>query len=256
MRLRDVPAANDYCAGNTEAVSTIHYFCELLSREYPMPDTSNFSLERKEAVPLFPTFVWNMQLKRKDYEVINEKIRNKLKEMTANQPALEPGKKWQTEQELHRLEEFKELTAFINDAAKGVLDFLKVAYDDFEITGCWANISAVRSGHVHHTHPNNYLSGVYYVKADKGANTIKFDDPRPQTYIIKPAVTELSAENTRSAVIGVEEGTLVIFPAWLQHSVPPNMSDGERISVAFNIMFTSFSEKMSRPQWEGDLSFE
>ena len=221
-----------------------------------MFDTSNFTLENKEAVPLFPTFVWSMQLKRKDYEEINEKIRNKLKELTADKPVLKPGKKWQTEQELHKLEEFQELTAFIYDATKGVLDFLKVVYDDFEITGCWANISAIRSGHIHHTHPNNYLSGVYYVQADKGANTIQFDDPRPQTTIIKPTVTELSAENTRSAVITVEEGTLVMFPAWLQHSVPPNMSDRERISVAFNIMFTSFSEKMSRPQWQGNLAFE
>ena len=221
-----------------------------------MFDTSNFTVENKEAIALFPTFVWSMQLKRKDYEVINEKIRSKLKELTADKPVLKLGKKWQTEQELHKLEEFQELTAFIYDATKGVLDFLKVVYDDFEITGCWANISAIRSGHIPHTHPNNYLSGVYYVQADKGANTITFDDPRPQAYVIKPAVTELSAENTRSAVIAVEEGTLVMFPAWLQHSVQPNMSDRERISVAFNIMFTAFSEKMSGPQWQGDLAFE
>ncbi|MFQ6022779.1 MAG: 2OG-Fe(II) oxygenase family protein [Acidiferrobacterales bacterium] len=221
-----------------------------------MFDTSNLTVEKKEVVALFPTFVWKTQLKREDYEVINEKIRNKLKELTADKPSLEPGNKWQTEQELHKLEEFRQLNAFIHVATKGVLDFLKIVYDDFEITGCWANISAAQTGHVPHTHPNNYLSGVYYVQADNGANTITFDDPRPQTYIIKPSVSEQGPANSRSAVMTVEEGTLVMFPAWLLHSVEPNMSDRERISVSFNIMFTSFSEKMSKPQWQGNVGLE
>jgi hypothetical protein len=33
------------------------------------------------------------------------------------------------------------------------------------------------------------------------------------------------------------------------HSVDVNRSDSERISIAFNIMFTQFAEKMAHPLW-------
>jgi hypothetical protein len=36
-----------------------------------------------------------------------------------------------------------------------------------------------------------------------------------------------------------EEDQLVIFPAWLQHSVGTSSGDGHRISISFNI--TAFS---------------
>ena len=47
----------------------------------------------------------------------------------------------------------------------------------------------------------------------------------------------------------VKNGTLLIFPAYLQHSVDTNMSGTERLSISFNIMFSSFTEPLSRPLW-------
>ena len=46
-----------------------------------------------------------------------------------------------------------------------------------------------------------------------------------------------------------KDGRLIIFPAWLSHGVPANRSNRDRISVSFNIMFTSYSETMSKPKW-------
>lgn len=100
-----------------------------------------------------------------------------------------------------------------------------------------------------HSHPNNFLSGVYYVQTHVGADTINFHDPRQQTGIIRPPVTQLTAVNTDQVVVKVSNGTLVIFPAWLPHSVDPNMADKKRISISFNIMFSSFTERMSKPLW-------
>lgn len=218
-----------------------------------MIETSNLTVEASEIVPLFPTYVWCTQLKQQDYEVINEKIKNKLTELTAGNPKLKPGEKWQTEQELHTLKEFKELTAFIHASAQAVLDYMKIAYDNFEITGCWANISAIDAQHVAHFHPNNYLSGVYYVQTQEGADTITFLDPRLQAHLIAPQTTEETPANTGKMRLRVRDGSLVIFPAWLTHAVDPNMSDKERVSVSFNIMFSSFSETIAKPIWDGNL---
>jgi len=88
------------------------------------------------------------------------------------------------------------------------------------------------------------------VKTQDGADTINFHDPRTQTGIIRPRVTELTADNTDQVVVKVADGTLLVFPSWLHHSVDPNRSGEERISVSFNIMFSSYSETMSRPLWE------
>ena len=47
----------------------------------------------------------------------------------------------------------------------------------------------------------------------------------------------------------VKNGTLLLFPSYLQHSVSPNESDKERVSISFNMMFASFTETMSKPLW-------
>jgi uncharacterized protein (TIGR02466 family) len=100
-----------------------------------------------------------------------------------------------------------------------------------------------------HSHPNNFLSGVYYVQTQPGADTINFHDPRVQTGIIRPPVTELTAHNTDQVVVRVNNGTLLMFPAFLQHSVDRNASTATRISVSFNIMFSGFTENLSKPLW-------
>ena len=62
-------------------------------------------------------------------------------------------------------------------------------------------------------------------------------------------VVELTAENTDQVVVRVTNGTLLMFPSYLEHSVDTNVSGGERISISFNIMFTSFTEQLSKPLW-------
>jgi uncharacterized protein (TIGR02466 family) len=98
-------------------------------------------------------------------------------------------------------------------------------------------------------HPNNYLSGVYYPKVKSGAASITFNDPRIQTAIIAPHVTEVDQVNAVQAHLPVREGRILLFPSWMVHSVDVNRSDSERISIAFNIMFTQFAEKMAHPLW-------
>ena len=46
-------------------------------------------------------------------------------------------------------------------------------------------------------------------------------------------------------VLKVGDGSLLLFPAWLQHSVDANGSTRPRISLSFNLMFTGF-ETMAR----------
>jgi uncharacterized protein (TIGR02466 family) len=163
--------------------------------------------------------------------------------------ALAPGESWQSDHGLHERAPFREVVDCIEDAAASVLGYLRISHEGFAVTGCWANVNARGAGHTLHSHPNNYLSGVYYVRTHSGADTINFLDPRPQAGIIRPPVTELTAENTEQVVVTVKDGMLLLFPAWLQHAVDPNRGDRVRISIGFNIMFSAYAETMARPQW-------
>ena len=164
-------------------------------------------------------------------------------------PKLAPGQGWQSEQALHAREEFQQLAACVGNAAKSILRFLRIGHEACEITGCWATVLARGAAHKAHSHPNNFLSGVYYVQVQADADTVNFHDPRGQAAIIRPPVTELTAYNTDQVVVEIGTGTLLVFPAWLPHSVDANRSENPRISVSFNIMFASFAETMGEPLW-------
>jgi hypothetical protein len=43
---------------------------------------------------------------------------------------------------------------------------------------------------------------------------------------------------------------MLVFPAYLRHSVDANPSNEERISISFNIMFSSFTENLNKPLCE------
>ncbi len=214
-----------------------------------MPGDNEFWIGPAEVVRLFPTFLWRCQLRPEVYGPINVAILSRLDAMRQNLPPLHRGEAWQSGHGLHKLEEFSDLVSVIGTAAETVLAFLHIDLRDVRVTGCWANVNAPGATHRMHTHPNNFLSGVYYVHVDEDSSTINFHDPRPEAGIIRPPVTELSAYNTDQVVVTVSTGSLIIFPAWLPHSVDANRSLRPRVSISFNLMFSAFAERMGEPLW-------
>jgi uncharacterized protein (TIGR02466 family) len=205
-------------------------------------------IESSTVIPMFPSLVWKIQLEPRLRDDIDGAIMPALKEMRRGSH-LGVGGGWQSEQALHERPEFQKLSGSVTSAAAGVLRFLRVGYDALEITGCWATVLARGAPHKYHSHPNNFLSAVYYVRTHPGAETLNFHDPRSQASVIRPPVTELIAENTDQVVVQVRNGTLLMFPAYLPHSVDPTASDEERISVSFNLMFSAFTASLAKPLW-------
>jgi uncharacterized protein (TIGR02466 family) len=206
-------------------------------------------IETSDVIPMFPTLVWKIHLRPAWRDVVAAQILPALAALRAKAPPLGPGRGWQSEQALHERSEFRDLASCVGDAMKGVLRFLRIGDVALEITACWVTVLAKGAAHRMHSHPNNFLSAVYYLRTHAGADSINFHDPRNQTGIIRPPVLELSAENTDQVVVKVSDGTLLMFPSYLEHSVDPTASEEERISVSFNAMFSSFSQTLSKPLW-------
>ena len=171
---------------------------------------------------LFPTLVWRAELADNVCARVNANVLNAAEELRRSLPPLKRGEGWQSRQDLHQWVPFSELVGCIDAAATEVLHFLRIGHDALCVTACWLNVLAPTRPHPAHSHPNNFLSErCPYVKTQSGAETVNFHDPRPQTGIIRPPVTELTADNTDQVVVKVRDGTLALFPAWLVHSWMP-----------------------------------
>ena len=206
-------------------------------------------IENSDVVSLFPTLVWKIQLRAEVHDPIDASALGLLNALRQGQPELKAGEAWQSAHALHGRVELHELCDCVSRAAASVLQFLKIGAEAIEITGCWVNLYAPGAAHRAHSHPNNFLSAVYYVRTGPGADSINFHDPRSQAGILRPPVTELTSANTDQVVVRVKNGTLLVFPSYLQHSVDANASSEGRVSVSFNLMFSAFTAELSKPLW-------
>jgi len=202
------------------------------------------------ALQFFPTLVWRQELQPARAKAINGHLMDAIEAILSPRPTPTPGTGWQTEQDLHLRPEFADLTKVIEKTAKAAMQSIHAEHNGLAITGCWANINPPEARHRAHTHPNNYLSGVYYVKVPRGANHISFTDPRAQRAVMQPRFKQDTLLNASVINMEVEEGVMILFPAWLQHDVRRNASTEDRVTIAFNLMLKDFIETVSPPIWK------
>ena len=141
----------------------------------------------------------------------------------------------QNQDDLQRIPTFSNLTRTITDVSKHILN--EQGYmGEIEITNMWGNILRPQSQRAHapHTHSNNFLSGVFYLKTSSETSPIQFFDPRPQANVLKPRKKEYNLLNSDMAQFNSETGYGVVFPSWLQHWVPETKD--ERVSIAWNAL--------------------
>lgn len=186
---------------------------------------------------LFPTRVLALDLEPAVAGPLNAALGAEVERLLSPRPALLPGQTWQTHHDLHRKAAFQPFVALVMQAAQQWMNEQRWARRDLAITGCWANVNPPGLSHNAHNHPNNLLSGVYYLRTGTGADVITFLDPRPQVLQVLPRFTQQTALNASELNVPALEGRLVLFPGWLVHAVPSNRGNAERVSIAFNLAF-------------------
>jgi len=202
---------------------------------------------KQEVQELFPTPLWVVDLPAAEAVALNDKLKAEIDKIISPRPKVPTGSNWQTPQDLHTRSPFADFANLVETISRSVAQYLEVEQFPMMITGCWANINPPGTYHPTHNHPNNYLSGVYYVAVPETGTHLVFQDPRP--VMITPR-TKLSRITANAAVTQAQPGRMVIFPSWLRHHVPSNEGTTERISIAFNLMFRSFAETLAAPMWK------
>jgi uncharacterized protein (TIGR02466 family) len=101
----------------------------------------------------------------------------------------------------------------------------------------WANVSGSGDFNMPHIHSGTFWSAVYYVRVGDGeGGQLVLHDPRmPGLQMHAPHLSFRGLGPEVVAKIEPKPGLMVLFPAWLTHSVEPWTGAGNRISVAMNI---------------------
>ena len=109
----------------------------------------------------------------------------------------------------------------------------------FFIQRSWVNRHPTKSGAPQHYHSNSVYSGVYYLQTPPQCGNLILYDPLGNERIFKSTIGILfnKANESNSSTVNLpqREGTLVLFPAFLKHSVEKNLSSDDRLSIAFDV---------------------
>lgn len=143
---------------------------------------------------------------------------------------------WQSPDNFHNQESFLD---FKNYILNNTFQSLTLYNRRPRFCNMWININKKDNYNVSHNHPNSIISGVFWVKTPENCGLLKFENPNNfvEDVLIQKVDKDLAKKYNYSDSFQFvpQEGTLVLFPSHLHHSVEPNQSDEDRISIAFNL---------------------
>ena len=204
-------------------------------------------IEKQEVQEIFPTPLWIVDLQPAAAAALNARLKAEIERLIAPRPKIPAGSNWQTPQDLHTKPAFAEFVKLVETAARGVARSLQIDQYPMGITGCWANVNPPGAYHPMHYHPNNYLSGVYYVAVPTAGSQIIFQDPRGQASMIMPKPRQYTRLTANGANAQSRAGRLLIFPAWLKHTVPANDGGTDGGADASEVSDTSYARANGKP---------
>ena len=102
--------------------------------------------------------------------------------------------------------------------------------NELYLTESWITKTNKNEHHHTHSHANSVISGVLYLKTINNDSITLYSPHRPRIDISRDNKTK----DYNNLEVLVRKGDLVLFPSTLMHSVKTNVTDDERVSLAFN----------------------
>jgi uncharacterized protein (TIGR02466 family) len=186
----------------------------------------------------FPTIIYG-----KDVQLDNNKLAQDIVNWSNQDKGVSKTnyKGWHSTTDMGQKPEYQQLVTELLRMQKEI--YANEHIDRHAILGnMWANINPPGGLNQPHIHPNALFSGVYYVKSQPNCGRLKVMDPRPGVQFIMPTRKPGNPGKDMWRDVNIEPvvGRIIMFPAWLWHSVEPNKSNDLRISVSFNFIQDGF----------------
>ena len=183
---------------------------------------------------LFPNPLWQIQIKGVDNDAIKEYCYH-LKDNTEGVTISNRGG-WHSKEILEPLpdalnELFSNFLGFVNDYCAQITGLNNLMLGNF-----WVNINQKYDYNRTHDHQNSILSAVYYVDAegDDIGNFVAERDDSAEFFL--GSYKNVSGFTGTSFAITPLTGFAFLMPSWVLHSVEQNLTDRDRISIAFNFV--------------------
>ena len=152
---------------------------------------------------------------------------------------------WHSKTDMHTKQEYKPL---IDELFRMAYEVFNEEFLDGEpkLGNMWANINPPGGYNKPHIHPNSLFSGVYYVKTPPNSGRLICNDPRPgiQTCMPNRKKGQPPKHLWREVNLQPKENRAIMFNSWLWHTVEPNKSNEDRISVSFNFLQSGFDNNV------------
>ncbi len=145
---------------------------------------------------------------------------------------------WQSEANYNQFENI--LLSTVSNAltsyfSNDVLDMER----EIKFDGMWMNINKKGDYNATHDHPGCHLAGVFWIQSPKGCGNIELQNPHsfPMGHEMMRYTEDFQKKSNCYPVymFPPTEGTILLFPACINHRVSPSQSMEDRISVAFNL---------------------
>lgn len=161
--------------------------------------------------------------------VHHKKIKDSLLELinlAESQKVIDPGCETNiSKADWHDAQNFKrDWTKYLlGYLTEPVLDIYKeLGYDGYTLHDIWFQQYYKNSGHGWHSHSANFTN-VYYLELPESTPKTQIVNPYNQTEVIE---------------LEVKEGDILVFPSFVIHRAPPNLSDNRKTIVSYNINAT------------------
>ena len=121
--------------------------------------------------------------------------------------------------------------------SQNVLDMSK----EIVFEGLWMNINKKGDYNATHDHPNCHMAGAFWINSPEGCGNFECQSPHSyncgqEISVYTPNFREKTNSYGSYGFLPIE-GSIMLFPASLNHRVTPNQSDQDRISSSFNLTF-------------------
>jgi uncharacterized protein (TIGR02466 family) len=178
--------------------------------------------------------IFSIPLYRQKINIDNKKINDFVRSLAISSDGVTRSNVngWQSK----NIVNCEEMSEFLNCLDMHILAFSSLISIQVErkVNRLWANLNKYSNYNLNHIHPGCLISGVYYTKVPENSGAIYFNNPVGNFCGLTRFISN-NPELKSFREFPAEEGDLLLFPSWLDHGVLPNMSDGERISISFNV---------------------
>lgn len=128
------------------------------------------------------------------------------------------------------------LIDLVQNTVREVADSL--GFKPVQVVNVWGNLNYKYCYNQTHLHNDCVLSAVYYPRCLPNQGSIVLQRDLVSSLFLHD-VAKRGTEYTKGSVgYQPKTGDLIVFPAWINHLVEPNLTDTTRVSLAFNFNIT------------------